>query len=64
MTKKVSYTEAMTELETIVKEIEDGSLNIDELTSKVKRASELVKICEAKLHETDEEIEKILKGIG
>ncbi|MDE5611958.1 MAG: exodeoxyribonuclease VII small subunit [Odoribacter sp.] len=61
--KKLSYKEAMTEIEDIVAKLEDNQLDVDELSGKVKRVSELIAYCKSKLHETEEEVEKILKSI-
>ena len=63
MEKKISYTEAIRELEAIVTEIEEGEITIDTLSEKVKRASELIKICKAKLTTTEEDVNKILGEI-
>ena len=63
MEKKISYTEAIQELEAIVTEIEEGEITIDTLSEKVKRASELIKICKAKLTATEEDVSKILEDI-
>ena len=62
--KKWSYKEAMTEIEEIVAKLENNQLDIDELSEKVKRVSELIAYCKSKLHETEEEVEKILKSIA
>lgn len=62
--KKISYTEAITELEEIVSVIENDQVNIDELSQKVKRASELIKICKDKLHNTEEEVNNIIREIN
>ena len=43
------YTEAFEELQQIVREMEDGEITVDELSVKVKRATELIKICKNKL---------------
>ena len=61
--KELSYKEAMTEIEDIVAKLEDNQLDVDELSGKVKRVSELIAYCKSKLHETEEEVEKILKSI-
>ena len=58
--KKLSYKEAVTEIEEILEQIETGELDVDELSEKVKRVSLLVSMCREKLHNTEEEIEKIL----
>ncbi len=61
MEKKISYTEAMQELEEIVQEIEQGEITIDTLSQKVKRASELIRVCKEKLSSTEEDVNKILE---
>jgi len=63
MEKKISYTEAISELESIVTEIEEGEITIDTLSEKVKRASELIRICKSKLSSTEEDVNKILTEI-
>ena len=61
MTKKpVKYSEAIKEVERIINQIESNELDIDELTEKIRRASELLKFCKQKLHFTEEEIQKII----
>ncbi|MFA7493049.1 MAG: exodeoxyribonuclease VII small subunit [Proteiniphilum sp.] len=62
--QKKSYTEAKKELETIVTAIESGELDVDALTEKVKRASELITFCKEKLTKTDKELQKILDDIA
>lgn len=60
-TKKISYNEAMAEIEEILEKIESEELDVDDLAEKVKRVSVLLKICKDKLTKTNEEVEKILK---
>jgi len=59
--KKITFNEAMQELEMILDQLEKGELDVDELSGKVKKASVLIKLCKARLKATDEEIDKILK---
>jgi len=59
--KNVSYKEAITEIDEILRQLEDNELDVDELSEKVKRVSQLVTLCKEKLHNTEEEIDKILK---
>ena len=61
--KKMNYSQAKKELEDIVLSIESGKLDIDALTSSVKRASELISFCKQKLTKTDEDLQKILDDI-
>ncbi len=63
MKEKLNYTEAFEELQTIVAEIEDGEISVDELSEKVKRAALLIKICKSKLTSTEEDVNKILKEL-
>lgn len=63
MSEAISYTDAFEELEQIVNDIEQGDINIDELSEKVKRASELIKVCKKKLTTTEEDVQTILKEL-
>lgn len=63
MSEKINYTNAFEELQAIVTEIEQGEISVDELSKKVKRASELIKICKARLTTTEEDVNKILKEL-
>jgi exodeoxyribonuclease VII small subunit len=58
-----NYTESMAELEEILSQIENETLDVDVLTEKVQRAAELIKSCKAKLQKTDAEVQKILDEI-
>lgn len=58
--KKLTFNEAIEELELILNQIEKGELDVDELSGKVKRASVLIKLCKGKLKSTEDEIEKII----
>lgn len=60
-TKKVTYNEAISEIEEILEKIENEELDVDELADKVKRVSALLKICKEKLLKTNEQVEQILK---
>ena len=57
----IKYEEAVRQLEQIVARLEDGELNIDELSGELKRARKLITLCKQRLTKTDEEIQKILK---
>ena len=61
MSKKIEYTKAFDELQQIVSDIEDGEISVDELSEKVKRASELIKVCKTKLTSTEEDVNQILQ---
>jgi exodeoxyribonuclease VII small subunit len=59
----VKYTEAFDELQKIVSAMEEGQIGIDELAEKVKRATELIRICRLKLTTTEGDVQKILKDL-
>ena len=59
-TKKETYSEAMKRLETIVSQIENGELDIDELGNQLKKAQKIIKFCRDKLYKADKEIKKML----
>ena len=59
-TEKLTYSEAVKELEAIVREMQSESCSIDNLSKYTKRSLQLLKVCKAKLYETDEELKKIL----
>jgi exodeoxyribonuclease VII small subunit len=63
MSEKINYTDAFQELQNIVTDIEKGEISVDELSEKVRRASELIKICKSKLASTEEDVSKILKEL-
>lgn len=61
--KDISYNDAIEEIEKILHQIENEELDIDILSEKVKRVSALLKLCKKKLHQTENEVQKILEDI-
>lgn len=62
--KEFSFSEAVIEIEDILKQIESGELDIDKLSVEVKRASELIRQCQKKLRTTEEEINSIFRELA
>ncbi len=58
----MKYEQAVHELETIVQRLENNELNLDEMSSELKRAQQLIKFCKDRLTKSDEEIKKILEN--
>lgn len=56
----MKYEEAVRQLETIVDKLESNELGIDQLSTELKKAQQLIKLCKDKLTKTDEEIRKLL----
>ena len=63
MNDNPKYTGAFEELQNIVSEIEEGEISVDDLSTKVKRAALLIKICKTKLATTEEDVNNILKEL-
>ena len=63
MKNNTTYEDAFTELQEIVKEIESGTISVDVLSEKVKRAGELIRFCKEKLFRTEEEVNEVLNEI-
>jgi exodeoxyribonuclease VII small subunit len=56
----LSYNEALGELEEILRSIESTDTDIDTLSAKVSRATELIKLCRARLLKVEGEVKEIL----
>ena len=62
--KETTYTAAFEELKEIVDQLENDGISVDELAEKMKRATELMKICKDKLTKTEEEINKTISDLS
>jgi len=58
--KKNSYAKAYTELQDIVGKLQSEEIGLDELSTEVKRAAALIKMCKEKLRDVEKEIEDSL----
>lgn len=54
--KQPAYTEAFEKLEALVEQLEDGDIELDQLTDKIKEANGLIAICETKLRSIEKEV--------
>ncbi|MFC1515100.1 exodeoxyribonuclease VII small subunit [Candidatus Omnitrophota bacterium] len=62
MTKKpLKYRDAVDELNAILEDLQQESVDVDELSTKVRRATELIALCKQKIQKTELEVKKILK---
>ena len=59
----VKYQKAMRQLEEIVAKIENETIDVDELSSKVKEAVSLVKLCKDKIEKAEMEVKKVVDGL-
>ncbi len=58
--ESVKYEQVLAELETIAEQMERGECDIDELSSQVKRARELIKLCKDRLKSVDDELKEVI----
>lgn len=59
--QEITYREATEEIEEILDKIENGEIDIDELTGQIKRAAALLQSCKDKLFQTEQEVEQVLR---
>lgn len=58
---KLTYTQAVEEVERILEKFNDGQMNVDELGAQVKRAAWLLRLCREKLRKAEQEVSEALK---
>jgi exodeoxyribonuclease VII small subunit len=56
MNEETKYEEALAQLETIVRKMENNEFDIDELAVQLKQARQLIKLCQDKLTKAEKEI--------
>jgi exodeoxyribonuclease VII small subunit len=59
----LGYAEAMTELEGILEELEGDHLDVDVLAGRVRRASELIKLCRTRISRAQEDVNRIVTDL-
>lgn len=64
MKENITYTEAFEQLQTIVKQMENADISVDDLADNIKTASKLIKICKDKLSKTEEEVNKTIAELS
>jgi exodeoxyribonuclease VII small subunit len=55
MKKELTYKAAYTQLEILVGQLEEGSIDLEQLATKIKQANELIEICNKKLRAIEDE---------
>lgn len=61
--KELTYNQAVTELDNIIKLMQSDECDIDQLTIYTRRATELLRECRSRLTATDEELRQILSEL-
>jgi exodeoxyribonuclease VII small subunit len=60
---EIGYAEAMAELERILAELEGDHLDVDVLAERVRRASELIKLCRGRIARAQDDVAKIVTDL-
>lgn len=56
---EMTYEEALRQVETIVRKMENDEYGIDEIAAQLATAQQLIKFCRERLAKTEQEIKKI-----
>lgn len=59
----IGYAEAMSELESILDDLEDDDLDVDVLASRVERASTLISLCRDRIGAARVQVEKVVASL-
>ena len=62
MAEKFNYEKAVKEIESIIRQIEEETIEVDKLSDLVKKATSLIGQCQKKLKSIDDEIESAIRG--
>jgi exodeoxyribonuclease VII small subunit len=55
----MTYREAIEELETILRALETDEVDVDDLTARVERSAELIRLCRHKLRHAEASLDRI-----
>lgn len=61
---ELTYTQAITELEDILKKMQSDNSDIDSLAKLTRRATQLIAECKSRLVATDAELKEILGSVS
>lgn len=61
---KVTFEDAMSRLESIVSELEDGDVSLEKSLASFEEGMRLAKVCETKLNEASGRVEKIMRDFA
>ena len=62
-TDDIGYADAMSELESILDDLEDDALDVDVLATKVERASTLIQLCRDRIGAARVQVEKVVASL-
>lgn len=56
----MTYEQSMNRIEQIVRQIESGNMNVDDLATNLKEAQQLIKNCKDRLTQVEEDVKKVI----
>jgi exodeoxyribonuclease VII small subunit len=62
--KEIGYADALAELEEILDELEGDQLDVDVLAERVRRASELIKVCRGRIARAQADVDAIVADLA
>lgn len=62
--ENMTYTAAVARLAEIMTAVQDGRVDIDELSGLLKEATELLRFCNDRLYKVDEEVKRLLDELS
>ena len=63
MSDEIGYAAALSELETILRQLEGDSVDIDVLAERVQRAAFLIRLCRGRIQQARVEVEQIVADL-
>jgi exodeoxyribonuclease VII small subunit len=63
MTNDLTYRQAIEELETILRALETDTVDVDDLTARVQRSAELIRLCKQKLRSAESAIDRVFENL-
>ena len=61
--EKISYADAVAELEAIAVELEQPDVDVDVLADRVARAAQLITLCRERIASTRLDVERVVAGL-
>lgn len=59
--KSFNYTESIEQIEQILAQFRNEEMDVDQLTTELKRATELIKQCRERLTQVEEEVKQLIE---
>ncbi|MCC2548175.1 exodeoxyribonuclease VII small subunit [Hymenobacter sp. BT175] len=59
----ITYSQAIAELESILRTLETDTVDVDDLTARVQRSAELIRLCKQKLRSAESAIDRVFENL-